>query len=270
MKSTVILMLVVGITLVSADTLDFSRQAVYVTMLERQNLGSFAHGNLTARVLEVLGRASYDRDITVREFLTSHPREALRLERMTLPVIQGETRFGSDGSVSTDYRVPLTGSIMVQILPKTGGGRLLGRVACPCCGQEWPEGVDVPEGVELVPYETGADPGYTGILIDGRGLGYKPALFPRVVNEKDLEVYGPGFVEEKELAVSGMVAYYQSRTEALASERIGANPLAVRAIGVTGTNACDFVVSAHDAAKIHSSKANLELLAKCRVGFLVD
>jgi len=41
-------------------------------------------------------------------------------------------------------------------------------------------------------------------------------------------------------------------------------------LAVTGTNYCDLVISQADAARIHGSKSNLELLSRCRVGFLVD
>jgi len=253
-----------------ADTLDFSQQKVVVTLSEDGGVAFFSDNNMDARALSVLEAASYDRDLTVDDFLAAHPREAARLKRMTLNGQRGATKYLSDGSVSTEYDFSLTGAVLNQLVPKTGGGRLLGRVACPCCGQEWPEGREVPPGVELVPYENGRTPAYTGILIDCRGLGYEPAVFPKVVTEADEEVYGPGFVEEKELAADGMVAYYRTRTEALMSERVGASPLVVRAIGITGMNSCDPVVTAYDAARIHGSRSNLGIMARCRVGFLVD
>lgn len=270
MKRIALLFLIPFAALLRADTLDFGRQVVVITAVESGGVGPASTEGMTRAVLAVLSQAGYDRDLSVADFLAGHPREAAKLERMTLDARRGDLRYLSDGSVSVEYSFPLTGPVLAQLLPKTGGGKLLGRLACPCCGQPWPEGKEVPAGLKLVPYDNGSAPAYTGILIDCRGLGFKPALFPRVVNEHDQEVYGPGFVREKELAVQGMVGYYHSRVEAVAAERIGASPLVVRAIGVAGTNSCDPVVSAYDAARIHGSKSNIELLAQCKVGFLTD
>ncbi|OYD14962.1 hypothetical protein CH330_06965 [candidate division WOR-3 bacterium JGI_Cruoil_03_51_56] len=270
MKKTFLFLVLTGLTLLSADTLDYGHSVLIVTTLQGEAMAQFTPEDLNSRALEVLKQASYDQDLTVGSFLGAHMKQARRLGRMTLETKRMNTKYRSDGMVSVDYEFPLTGSVLEQLLPKVGGGRLLGRVACPYCGQEWPKGKEVPDGVELVPYEDGNTVTYTGILIDARGLSYRPAFFPKVVTEQDDEVYGPGFTQAEELAEYGMVGYYKNRTEALVSERIGTDPLVVRALSVTGSNSCNLVVSDYDAARVHGSKANLELMAKCRVGLLVD
>ncbi|MEO0078880.1 MAG: hypothetical protein ABIK86_07790, partial [candidate division WOR-3 bacterium] len=165
---------------------------------------------------------------------------------------------------------PINGAILTVILPQTGDGKLLGKTACPCCGQAWPEGKEPPPGVRLVPFESGNGTSWTGILIDATNLELKPALFPKVVTDEDQEVIGPGFASAEKLAQLGQVGWFRDRTQAFASDRVGSNPLIVRALRVTGANSCDLVVSNYDAARIHGSKANLQLLSECRVGLLVD
>ncbi len=252
-----------------ADTLDFERLTV-TTILSEPGYTALGTENLNHRLLLALADQSYDRDLTVQDFLALHPRIRSKLERIVLPYQKGETRYSSSGQMLVEYLIPLSGVILKHILPPPGEKRLLCKLACPCCGQPWPQDKPEPESLELVPYETGNEPVWTGILVDLRGLKYRPALFPRLVTEGEKEVYGPSFANEKELAEKGMVAYYRSRTEALASERIGPNPLIVKTLDITGTNRCDPTVSPQDAARIHGTRKNLELLAQCRVGFLLE
>lgn len=270
MKRLLLLLLLIPLLVAVADTLDYDRLTAVIILSEPIGAAVGTRDNLNARVLSVLTDQSYDRDITVKDYLTAHPRERARLERMAMPSQPRETRYSSSGEMLSEYQVSLSGAILSQLLPVTGNGKLLGRLACPCCGLPWPQDKPVPDGIELVPYETGNQPAWTGILIDLRGLKYRPALFPKVVTEEDKEVYGPGFTQDKELAANGMVAHYRTRLEAVSAERIGPNPLVVKALSVTGTNKCDPVVTAYDAARIHGTRANLELLSKCKVGFLVD
>jgi len=264
--------LVFGLAVASADTLDFSRYAVVVTCSEKSPLATAADlsADLSARVLAVLESTSYDQTWSVAAFLASHPQVRRKLERMTFDSRRSNPRYLSDGTVSVDYEFGLRGGVLRLLLPPTGTGRLLGRTACPCCGQPWPEGKEPPPGVKLVPFEEPNAPSYSGILIDVRGLGFKPALFPRVVTEEDAEVIGPGFTDEGNLAENGMFGYYRDRNEAVLSERIGSNPLVIRALAVTGANSSNPVISRFDARRVHSSKANLELLLLCRVGLITD
>jgi hypothetical protein len=256
--------------LAAADSLDYTRVSVVVVSNETSAASAPSAAVLKERTLQTLEAAFYDRDWTVGSYLASHPLVQRRLERMNLTSERLGTKYLSDGTVSTEYEFPLTGSVLGLMLPVRSAPRLLGRVACPCCGQPWPEGKELPAGVKPVPYETGATATYTGILIDAKGLGAKPALFPQVVTESGDDVYSTDFAEPEQISQYGLVGYFLDRTRAMTADRLGPSPLVIRALGIAGANSCDLVISQADAARIHSSKSNLELLSRCRVGFLVD
>jgi hypothetical protein len=263
-------LLAVLVAIAGADSLDYVRQSIIVVNLETGAIDMQNLAVLNSRALQALKSASYDRDWTVGSYLSSHPLAQRRLERMNLANQRLGTKYLSDGTVSTAYEFPLAGAVLGLILPVTSAPRLLGRTACPCCGQPWPEGKEPPPGVKLVPYETGTVPDYTGILIDAKGLECRPALFPRVVTESGDEVVGADFAKPEQMAQTGLVGYFHDRTQALTADRIGPSPLIVRAIGIAGTNSCDLIISQADAARIHGSRSNLDLLSRCRVGFLLD
>jgi hypothetical protein len=263
-------LLAVLVAYAAADSLDYTRVSVVVVSTETGAKNVPSAAVLKERTLQTLRSAFYDRDWTVGSYLASHPLVQRRLERMNLTNERLGTKYLSDGTISTEYEFPLTGAVLGLMLPVRSAPRLLGRTACPCCGQPWPEGKEPPAGVKPVPYETGIPPEYTGILIDAKGLDSRPALFPQVVTESGDDVFSTDFAKPEQVTQYGLVGYFHNRSQALTADRVGANPLIVGAVGVTGTNSCDLIISQADAARIHSSRSNLELLGRCRVGFLVD
>jgi hypothetical protein len=259
--------LIAGIA--AADTLDFGRQVIIITASPAQNSPGPNPLDLAVRAGRVLRSAGYDANRTVSDFLFSNPSTERSFNRLRWQSRASDTRYLSDGTVVTDCEFALAGPILSVLLPVTGNGRLLGRRLCPCCGQPWPDGQAVPEGVRPVaPEGTGLE--FTGVVIDVRGLGYRPALFPRVVTEADQEVIGAGFADKEDLANWGMVAYYRDRLAAQSSDRVGSNPLWLRALSVAGINRCDVVISQSDALRVHGSAHNIALLGKCRVGLISD
>ncbi|MBM3314845.1 hypothetical protein FJY71_03255 [candidate division WOR-3 bacterium] len=262
--------LAVSAAALSADTLDFGRYTVIVTSIAGGPLEAAAGDEISRRAAAVLDAAGYDHTWSVAAYLAAHPTAQRRLHRTSSSARQTGPRYLSDGTVTIDYEYPLTGPVLRLLMPPTDHGRLLGRRACPTCGQAWPEDREPPAGARLEPYEEESGVAYTGILIDCQGLELQPVLFPCVVTEQGDEVIGPGFSDPENIAAAGPVAWFNDRTLALTSERLGVNPLVVRAIGVTGANSCDPVVSRYDAARIHGSRQNLDLLRRCRVGLLTD
>ncbi len=92
---------------------------------------------------------------------------------------------------------------------------------------------------------------YTGVIVDASGLGFAPALSPRLVaKDTNAQVYGPQSLAPQYLSLQGFVGYSESLQLAKAESRVGSAPLVVRAIGATGQRKGDLLVSKRDAERI--------------------
>jgi hypothetical protein len=190
-----------------------------------------------------------------------------------------DTRYMSTGDVEVDVEVPLTGILLDALLPQQfGGGMLLtgGQLLCPTCGQPWPAGKPVPPNVQLIQSGiagTTAMTGgaaYTGLVVDARELGVRPAMAPRILNEDGEEIYGSKYVSRDFAVDIGMAAYDKDINQARMNERVADNPLVVKAIKATGPNKTDVIVSNADATMIHNAASNMNFLQHCKVMFILD
>ena len=188
-----------------------------------------------------------------------------------------DTRYMSTGDVEVDVEVPLTGIILDAVLPRDfGGGALMtgGQLLCPTCGQPWPAGKPVPAGVTLIQAGEGAGTQsagvFTGLVIDARGLSLRPAMAPRVIDDRGEEVYGSKYVSREYAVDIGMVGYEKDINRARQNERVADNPLIVTAVESGGPNKTDVVISSVDANKIHNAAANMNFLQHCKVMFILD
>ena len=112
--------------------------------------------------------------------------------------------------------------------------------------------------------------GVTGIIIDGKGLGLRPAMSPRIMNQSGSVVYGPGQYSRDYAASNGVVGYAKSLEQAKADPRVQGNPLVIRGSSVSGASAADLVISNVDAGKIARADGTAGLLGNCRVMFVLD
>jgi hypothetical protein len=169
-------------------------------------------------------------------------------------IIQGamimDKKYMSDGSVEVTVGMKLTGALADALLPK---------------GPQTP-----PTGLTgtLAP----ATPGqlYTGLIVDARGLGVKPAMAPKILNEDGKEVYGSAWISRDYAVREGMVGYLKDPVAAQTNLRVTDKPLMVKAIKVSGDARVDTVITNADAAMLHNAAQNLSMLEKCRVIILVD
>ena len=157
----------------------------------------------------------------------------------------GEPRYYDDGSIEVTIEMSLDGPFLEAILPQgMGGGQPL----------------------------SSAVPGvaYTGLIVDATGLGARPALAPRILNEDGQEVYGSSYVSREWAIKYGMVGYEKELESALSNDRVTDRPLVAKGLNVAGANQADIVISNEDAQKLHSMKDNLSFLEKCRVIVILD
>ncbi|NOZ60946.1 MAG: hypothetical protein GXO74_04625 [Calditrichaeota bacterium] len=229
-------------------------------------------------ILETVKGVTINSETTVENLMVQSDVIRSRVEGVAkgYTIVDGP-RYMSDGSVELTVEMPLTGQFADALLPSNfGGGQFMtgGQLLCPTCGQPWPQGKPVPPGVQLQRVG-GAAPGatnavYTGLVVDCKGLGVRPAMAPKIVDENGNEVYGSKFVSRQWAVEIGMVGYDKDVNRARQNDRVASNPLIIKGLRASGQNKTDVVVSAADAAIIHQAAANQNFLDKCKVMFIVN
>ncbi len=113
---------------------------------------------------------------------------------------------------------------------------------------------------------------YTGLAIDARGLGLRAALIPKLLVQFDgefREIYGGDKCDPEIERTSGVVGYAGSLKETLERDRVGDNPLVVRAI-MTDQIRTGAVVSPADSQLIFTAEKENGFFKRCRVIFIID
>ena len=112
--------------------------------------------------------------------------------------------------------------------------------------------------------------GVTGIIIDGTGLGLRPAMSPRILNQGGSVVYGPGQYSRDYAAANGVAGYAKSLDQAKSDTRVQGNPLVIRAASASGSTSADVIISNEDAGRLAVADGAAGLLRNCRVMFVLD
>lgn len=108
----------------------------------------------------------------------------------------------------------------------------------------------------------------TGIIVDARGLGLKPALSPKAYTESGRMIFGIGLVDQKAFVERGLVEYAASVEEARTLPRVGSNPLVLKATGVR--NSTDVVVADEAFEKLAAQVGTVGLVKQCKVVVVTD
>ncbi len=200
-------------------------------------------------LLEAVKGVRVDSTTTVENFMVTS--DVIKTE--VSGFIQGamimNKKYMSDGSVEVTVGMKLTGALADALLPK---------------GQTTPP---VPP-VGAASAATGQI--YTGLIVDARGLGVRPAMAPKILNEDGKEVYGSAWTNRDWAVREGMVGYLKDPASAQTNPRVTDKPLMVKALRVSGDGRIDMVISNADAAALQSATQNFNMLEKCRVIVLVD
>jgi hypothetical protein len=105
----------------------------------------------------------------------------------------------------------------------------------------------------------------TGLVIDGRGMGLRPALLPRIVDQQGQELY-VGQVVPRTNAVEQGVAGYAKDVQAAANNfRVTDNPAVIKAVRASGNARTDVVINQADAQTFRELGNKGDFLKYCRV-----
>jgi len=167
------------------------------------------------------------------------------------------------GAVEVTVAIPATGDFADLVIPVAPS-----RVAPPL--PVTPTAATPPAPPRPAPAASTPSVVYTGLVVDARGLGVKPAMVPKVVSEGGQEVYGFSVVDRNWVIQQGMAGYAKDLRAAQAHERVSDRPLTIKGVRVTGANSTDIVIANTDAELMLTSGTNLGFLEKARVMLVVD
>ena len=107
----------------------------------------------------------------------------------------------------------------------------------------------------------------TGVVVDIRHCPRLTILSPRIIDEKDLEVFGPMDVQLESNEFRGMFGRAETLLGALHHKRVGDRPLLIHALGIRPIGQ-EIIVGREDARRLRLVKKLTKVLQKGRVVLL--
>lgn len=196
-------------------------------------------------ILETVKGVRIDSQTTIVNSMTQSDVINSRVEGLVKGARVVKTRYLSDGGVEVIVEMPITGGLADAVY---GSVPNLGSASVPKVGTAV----------------------YTGLIIDARGTGARPAMSPKVVDQDGKEVYGSAYVSREFAIKQGIVGYAKDLNAAKQNERVAANPIVVKGVKTTGSGGSDIVISNSDAGGLRDASKNLSFLEQTRVLIVVD
>lgn len=188
---------------------------------------------------------------------------------------EGPAPLEAAGPPSGRERVLIAGGFPLP--PSAGGGEGVGKAAPSGTGRrataETTEGQGEGSQEDILLATAPEGGGYTGLVIDARGLGVKRTMSPAVLTPDGRVIFGRSSnpTPREEVISQGILGYYPSLAAARRSGRVGENPLIVRAIA-RGEHVLkgDVVISPEDALRIWEENRKSHFLERNRVAIVLD
>jgi hypothetical protein len=260
-----------------------------------------AKADALRNLLETIKGVQVDAQTTVESFTTKSDVVLTRVSGIVKGAREIEKRYLSDGAVEITVGVKLTGELL-EVMLKELPPLSLPMMPTPKMPQETkplppppppapkvspptppakdtkvsppPEEKKVPASPE-VPAKVDEKLDlkkldYTGLIIDARKLGLRPALVPKVLNQQGELVYSSQSLEQKELVKMGLVGYAKDVDAAAKNQRVTADPVVIPALEASGEKKTDVIISNRDAQVVLTTAPYTGYLKNGRVMIVYD
>ncbi len=135
-------------------------------------------------------------------------------------------------------------------------------IATPDKKPEPPQPAPSAEDTSTIAFKGGTA---TGVVLDGRGLGLRPALLPRILDSQGQEIYVGQIVTRTNAVEQGVAGYAKDVNAAANNFRVTDNPAVIKGVRSAGTARTDVVVSQADAQMLRQLSSKGDFLQYCRV-----
>ncbi len=200
-------------------------------------------------LLEIIKGVRVDSETVVNNFITTSDVVKTKVRGFVQGAYIVEKKPLSHGGVEVVMEIKIRGSFADTVLPKVLHTKIPEITAAE---QASPTTI------------------YTGLVVDARGLGTRPAMAPKILNEKGEEVYGSAYVSRDYAIQQGMAGYSRNPEAAAKNSRVTDKPLLVKALRSAGSSNSDVVINNKDARILQAAAKNLKFLQQCKVMIVVD
>jgi hypothetical protein len=201
------------------------------------------------KLLEVAKGIRIDGTILVGDYEGKNDIIMSKIESMVKRAEVVKKEYFSDGTVEVTMEINLRGGFAQLVLP---------------------EEIRPLESIRTMAPVKNSPSVFTGLVVDTRGLGTKPVMAPKILDENAREVYGSAFVSREYAVQQGMSGYSKDLAAAQSNQRVGDNPLTVKGLRTEGVEHSDVIISNVDARWLRSASENLSFMKKCRVIIVVE
>ncbi|MBI5551079.1 MAG: hypothetical protein HY911_06175 [Desulfobacterales bacterium] len=214
--------------------------------------------------LRTLREVRLDAGLRVAELMAADERINARAQEMAGAARVIEVQPLADGAVRVAVQMELRGGFAQLVLPAEIKQVESIRQMAPAA--EKPSKAQAPpQPMAPAPLE-----GQSGLIVDARGIGAKPAMVPLLLDENGKQVYGPAFISREYAVQHGVCEYDRSVDKPAQRERVAPNPLIIKGLRTLHDQSCDIVISNADADRLRDASANLGFLKQCRVIIVLD
>ena len=201
------------------------------------------------KLLEVAKGIRIDGSILVGDYEGKNNIIMSKIESMVKRAEVVKKEYFSDGTVEVTMEINLRGGFAQLVLP---------------------EEIRPLESIRTMAPVKNSPSVFTGLVVDTRGLGTKPVMVPKILDENAREVYGSAFVSREYAVQQGMSGYSKDLAAAQSNQRVGDNPLTVKGLRTEGVEHSDVIISNVDARRLRSASENLSFMKKCLVIIVVE
>ena len=215
-----------------------------------------ARADASRKIIRLLKQVRISPDLSVGEYAAGNDIILAGIEKTAQDAVATRQVYTSAMDVSVWMETRIFGGFLQLVLPDH-----IRQI--PKISAQKPKGA-VSSGTAAYPAP------YTGLVIDGRGLGIQPVLYPVIVSEQGREVFSSVFISREFAVQYGVATFFCDMSCALSHERIGANPLTVKALRKSGDKESAIVISMADAKLIEKILERHTFLKECRVAIVAD
>lgn len=229
-------------------------------VLDRQKAILAAKVDAQSRLLEMITAIPIDSKQRVSDVLATKVKGAQQLQDLVRGAEVVAQSFGSDGTVRVTLEMTLTGGLLQLVLPES-----IRQIEPIKTIRE-----AKPEHPLTIPAQPPDDDYYSGLVVDARGIGFKPALVVHIRDEQGQEHFGPALVSREFVVLRGMAQLHVALPTAKTDARVLPRPLVVKGLSTVDGRPAEIVISNSDAEKLQGASEHLSFLRKCMVTIVTD